>query len=291
MPGFSEAYPNLDLMQDEPIESIEGSPVTRTISTGLQLPDLFSIGLSRDASKSFLALGGVPSNVETGKYTTTPLLSVSFLCPSLCSCPHIQCCITDNSSKRDNSGEPECSGYTIQPDSMIWTCRSCPYPDQTEWTIRSPPVMIDSGTIENYLPSVAAYSINSAFEPPAVYDPVAKAYYTACIATPPMFGISIGGQWVWTDPSSMILPEYRNELGECQTGIKAMFDERCLLGVTFMQGLVIVHDIGKREMRIANRPYPWVQEEEGSATMMRLDSWTRIYWACVMTCSLLYALA
>lgn len=226
MPGLTEAYPGSDPGLDSSTSGITYSPLVSTMTTALHLPELFSMGLSRNASESFLALGGVPANVPTGEYTTTPLLSWDLV-----------------------SGTSEFLWYTIQTDAMTWTSAT----NKTTSTSRSPRVIVDSGTTLNYLPSQIAASINGAFTPRAVYDETVGGYVTACNATPPAFGIQIGGRMVWTDPSSMILPELRNRQGKCLTGFMETEDQPYILGDVFMQGLVAVFDIGKREMRFAKR--------------------------------------
>jgi len=90
--------------------------------------------------------------------------------------------------------------------------------------------------------------------PPARFDQNEGAYYTSCDAIPPSFGITIGGQVFWTDPSSMILPELKNARGLCATGIMETNQEPYILGDVFMQGLVVAFDLGeKKEMRFAKR--------------------------------------
>lgn len=102
------------------------------------------------------------------------------------------------------------------------------------------------------LPEIAE-AINNAFVPRAVYDQEVGGYVTACNAVPPAFGIKIGGQMIWTDPTNMILPQVKNRQGKCLTGISDTDEEPYILGDTFMQGLVAVFDVGKLEMRFAKR--------------------------------------
>ncbi len=78
-------------------------------------------------------------------------------------------------------------------------------------------------------------------------------FFVRCTATPPSFGIQIGGKMVWTDPSSMILPQLRTSGGLCASGIGATSGRPYILGDTFMQGLVAVTDVDKMELRFAKR--------------------------------------
>jgi len=60
---------------------------------------------------------------------------------------------------------------------------------------------------------------------------------------------------LWTDPTSMILPEVKNEDGLCSTGIANTNRWPYILGDTFLQGLVAVFDTHpeRMEMRFAKR--------------------------------------
>lgn len=76
----------------------------------------------------------------------------------------------------------------------------------------------------------------------------------ACNATPPAFGVQIGGVMLWSDPASLILAETRNRRGECVTGIGSADTWYPVLGDVFMQQLVVVFDISdKMELRFAKR--------------------------------------
>lgn len=86
-----------------------------------------------------------------------------------------------------------------------------------------------------------------------MYDQEVGGYVTACDAVAPAFGIKIGGQMIWTDPTNMILPQVKNRQGKCLTGISDTDEEPYILGDTFMQGIVAVFDVGKLEMRFAKR--------------------------------------
>jgi hypothetical protein len=93
------------------------------------------------------------------------------------------------------------------------------------------------------------------FIPPARYLPNSQVYVVQCDAIPPTVGIKIGGQMFYTDPSSMILSEVREEAsGMCLTGVGDTSGPPYILGDTFMQGLVSVFDISeKMEIRFAKR--------------------------------------
>lgn len=58
---------------------------------------------------------------------------------------------------------------------------------------------------------------------------------------------------IWTEPSSMILPEVTNGQGQCLTGIVGTDQQPYILGDTFMQGLVAVFDVDNLQMSFAKR--------------------------------------
>ena len=75
LPALTEAFvggsPGSDGLQNV----VQYNPVVTTMANQTNLP-IFSLGLSRKTSESFLAFGGVPENVKVGPYATTPLQKV-----------------------------------------------------------------------------------------------------------------------------------------------------------------------------------------------------------------------
>lgn len=71
----------------------------------------------------------------------------------------------------------------------------------------SPIYIVDSGTTLNYLPTTMANAVNKAFVPAAVYSSDEGAYVVSCTATPPVFGIEIGGTIFYTNPLDMMMME------------------------------------------------------------------------------------
>ncbi|KAL1879082.1 hypothetical protein VTK73DRAFT_7408 [Phialemonium thermophilum] len=227
MPGLTEAIISggSGAGQSSTVNAIEYSPLVVTMSNNSDIAPMFSLGLSRDPAESFLALGGVPRNVEVGDWATTPL------------------------RKWTTTTGSEYLWYTMQPERFLWNNS-----DISQIDARPPPVIVDSGTTMNYLPPQIVQAIHSAYVPRAVYDPEQGSYFVNCDAVPPSFGVDINGTVLWTLPSSMILPEVKNSRGQCSTGFIDTTQQPYILGDVFMQGLVAVFELGDvNQMRFAKR--------------------------------------
>ena len=73
-------------------------------------------------------------------------------------------------------------------------------------------MIIDSGTTINYFPDDISAAINSAFDPPAQYDPFSGEYFVDCDAVAPLVSITINGTTFYINPQDMILNDV--ELGD-----------------------------------------------------------------------------
>ncbi|KAK0727983.1 aspartic peptidase domain-containing protein [Lasiosphaeria miniovina] len=225
LPGLTEAFVGNTPADDGVQNLVNYNPVITTVSNQVG-NGIFSLGLSRNASASFLALGGVPQDLKVGDYATISI---------------------DKMDKR--FGGTDYFFYTMTPDRLVWNTST----QAKEW--RALQVIVDSGTTLNLFPYDIAASINSLFYPRAVYLEQQGGWFVPCNAVPPSFGVQIKGQVLWTDPSSMILQQLRDrETSYCATGIGAAGSQPYILGDVFMQSLVAVFDIGpKMEMRFAKR--------------------------------------
>ncbi|KAH8888855.1 acid protease [Thozetella sp. PMI_491] len=225
LPALTEAFTGNSPGQDGLQNVVQYNPVVTTVSKQIN-NDIFSLGLSRKSTESFLAFGGVPEDVKVGPYTSTPLQKMG-----------------------RRSGGSDYFYYTINPELFSWNST------QLNQTMSpGPQVIVDSGTTLNLLPYDMARSINSMFTPHAQLNPSQGGWFVPCNAVPPSFGVQLGGQMLWTDPASMILPQVRDpETGYCATGIGAVDSAPYILGDVFMQGLVNVFDLGKMELRFAKR--------------------------------------
>ncbi|TLS26217.1 hypothetical protein PpBr36_04527 [Pyricularia pennisetigena] len=203
-------------------------PVAISISKQTREP-IFSLALHRDESESFIAFGGVPPQVKTtGPWATTPIQKL----------------------QRSGGGDPDYYFYTVLLDQILM--------NNTRLSLRAdnlPGFIVDSGTTLNYFPFEIAVAVNNLFDPPAILDSSQGAWFVPCTGTTaPSLGITLGGTTLWTDSSSMILPEVKNAEGLCATGISATDAFPYILGDTFMQNIVTVFDLSdKMEIRYAQR--------------------------------------
>ncbi|KAK1760766.1 aspartic peptidase domain-containing protein [Echria macrotheca] len=232
LPGLTESFKGDTPVEDGLQNLVNYSPVVTTVTNQIG-KYIFSLGLSRNESESFLALGGVPQEIRVGNYSRVPIEKMP-----------------------KSFGGSDYLYYALTPDKMVWKNST----SKAEQTVL-PQVIVDSGTTLNVFPYDIARSINEHFTPPAVYLKSQGGWFVPCNAAPPSLGVQIGGQMLWTDHANMILRQIVDDrTGFCATGIGAssMGDDGGLglyiLGDVFMQGLVAVFDVGPRmEMRFAKR--------------------------------------
>ncbi|KAK3699771.1 hypothetical protein LTR37_016280 [Vermiconidia calcicola] len=141
----------------------------------------------------------------------------------------------------------------------------------TEWTLtvqsvtwngttysQSYQAVVDSGNFYFIVPSDLAKGINSAFSPPAIYEPdgpLGPLYSVQCNATPPTdVGFQLGGRMLSIDSSDLI---YRDWSGKCYSTVAPTVPlagiELFFLGDYFLRNVVAVFDFGSDEMRFAAR--------------------------------------
>lgn len=102
-----------------------------------------------------------------------------------------------------------------------------------------------------------AVAINNLFQPPATYLPTVGQWFVLCDAVPPTLSIKIGGQTIYHDPTSLILPEVKapGNTNYCSTGIGLgpPGNDFYILGDTFLESIVTVFDLKAMEISFANR--------------------------------------
>lgn len=99
-----------------------------------------------------------------------------------------------------------------------------------------------------------ANAVNKEFQPPAIFDPQTGTCAVDCKATPPTFGVQIGGQAFYHNGADLVLT---NGDGTCISSLVAVepVDGVVLhfLGDPFLKNVVAVFDFGENEMRFAAR--------------------------------------
>jgi len=93
-----------------------------------------------------------------------------------------------------------------------------------------------------------------------MFDPVpdwrggGRAYYVECNATAPTFGVQIGSSIFYINPQDMIRQGSHDDTGTlCRVGLDEAYNPPYVLGVSFLNNVVAVFDIGNGEMRFAPR--------------------------------------
>jgi len=226
LPGLTGSFQGQTPAEDGLQNLVNYNPVATTVTNQIG-KHIFSLGLSRNESESFLALGGVPKDIKIGNYSRVAIEKMP-----------------------KPFGGSDYFYYAFTPSSITWGNFTS---HRNETSL--PQAIVDSGTTLNVFPYEIADSINKHYQPPATWSLTQGGWFVPCDAVPPSLGIEIAGETFWTDPSSMVLRQVIDpETGFCATGVGTMSGDVFILGDVFMQGLVTVFDIGKRmEMRFAKR--------------------------------------
>ncbi|KAI2608848.1 acid protease [Hypoxylon fragiforme] len=219
------AYTGENPRNDSADNLVHYSPIMETLRTSKVADPIFSIAMSREESRSFIAFGGVPP-VRTGEYTTVPILM--------------------ETSPR--TGITAYYVYSIEVDAISWNSGTIYH---TETNL--PHMFVESGTAVNVFPVNVAAGINMAYQPSGQLQD--NIWYVPCDAIPPTLDIVIGGKAFRTTPSSMILPETATEGSNlCLSGIQVGEPNGYLLGIPFLQEILAVFDVSEKlELSLAQR--------------------------------------
>jgi aspergillopepsin I len=157
------AYPAITSAFDSSGERTPYDPFfTSAYKENLTAPT-FSLALMRGQSGGYIAFGGLPPvQGVNGSFANTKIEILS------------------GASDLGN----ELAFYTITPDAIAYSGSQKSNNDQ---------YIVDSGTTLNYMPSTVAKAINAAYSPKATLDSQNQVYTVDCKATPPKFGVTIGG--------------------------------------------------------------------------------------------------
>lgn len=104
------------------------------------------------------------------------------------------------------------------------------------------------------MPPPIADAIANAFSPKAMYLFSYGGYFVRCDAIAPRLAIIIGGAKFWFNPVDLVYRHLRDELtGMCQIGISTGGPGPYILGMTFLQNVEVMFDVGAAEVRFYGR--------------------------------------
>lgn len=257
-PYLTSQYAGTNPDNDVQGKQIPYAPFFTSMYTNTNVPPVFSLALERKSGSYGLlaggkiAFGGLPPVNYTGGFAQSQIIKHKVI-------PFYP------------EGNTHFQEYTIVPDGFVFPGAGKLRPmtnqannDTLQENKRSFvgtdfPMFIDSGTPLLYIPKQLAESVNAAYSPPAKYNKTYEAYTVDCKATPPSFGVVIGGKTFYLNPEDM----FGGPLGDgtCLGGITwtlipsttSRVPPFNILGVTFLKSVLAVFDVGGSEMRIASR--------------------------------------
>ena len=208
-------------------------------------PIRFSIALTRGTTGGAFAIGGLPQNVAySNNFAASPFQVLT---------------VEDDNVVSSASTNPLYKFYTITIQGFeilgarytYYSHGANPNPAAEPDLPGNEQVIVDSGTTLLYVASEIAYITNELFSPPAQYDEEEGAYFVACNAIAPTFGISISGQTFFVNSQDLIVP---NGDGTCVSGVQDAGETGlAILGDVFLKNVLAVFDVGASEMRFAAR--------------------------------------
>ena len=236
---LTSAYAGNDPSQDRRGGTLMYSPLFTNMWNLSLVAPIFSLAIDRDPfNGGVLALGGIPNVPHSPYWVNAPIMSVGVFV---------------------GTTTPAYEFYEIHADGFAFSSspntQFNPYPNNNPRKrnlVANGTVIVDSGTSLVYAPNSVADGVAAAFNPPASYDSDTDAYYVACDAIPPVFGIGIGKKIFYVNPLDMIVPSAE---GQCISGVQPNNGGLTLLGDVWMKNVLVVHDIGAEMMRFASREY------------------------------------
>ncbi|QDS76234.1 hypothetical protein FKW77_000290 [Venturia effusa] len=225
-PAMTSIFSGVDPSKDNSGNRVPYDPIFTTMYKRSLSAPTFSLAIQRDSSGvgGYVAFGGLPAAVTTnGSFASTPIQILTSLRP------------TANTF------------YTITPDALVYRGAAARNPSQ---------YIVDSGSSLTYVPTDVAKSVADLFSPKATFDDSQGAYFVSCNATAPSFGVKIGGTIFNLDPQDLILQLQQNPTtGECLLGVTDGGRGPYTLGVTFLNNVIAVFDVGAAQMRFAAHSY------------------------------------
>jgi len=221
------AYPRLTsaFIKGNHSNRLEYKPLFTTMwETNITSPT-FSLALKRGGVGS-MAFGGIPPVPTSGEWAKARIWLSQI------------------------AGQYDYAFYTIKPDNWIYTGSDI---DQTKLYIT------DSGTTISWIEGSVVRGLVAAITPPPTIDPWTGMYILDCTATVPSFGIQIGGKPFMMHRDDIVLKLgakcYLGFQDAALLGFSMGSNVAGLLGDTFLNSVLAVHDIAGAEMRFIQHVY------------------------------------
>ncbi|KAF2669770.1 acid protease [Microthyrium microscopicum] len=238
-PSITNAYPGEpgNPREDKKGTSIPYPPIFTNMYRQKLIQPIFSLAVNRPKEgPGVLALGGLPEQSKAVKFSANfaraPMqhLSISPRAPT----------------------PPDADGIT---DYLFYVTSTSGFSINSVPMSQGAEVIIDSGSPVSYLPKEIARAIHAQFTPPVSVDWLTGQYLFDCKNTKPAkVGVKFGNATVHFDPADLMIVG-AGDL--CVSGIQNAPNVgkgvRSVLGGSFLKGVVAVFDVGRGEMRFAER--------------------------------------
>lgn len=207
------------------------SPIFNTMQKQGLVAPLFSIALNRiDEGPGALTFGGLPTGLIKfeKKFATTKMQYLTF-----------------------GNGDPDKKPVgDTDPRLYRMTIDELSYGGKTTGKMQ---INVDSGTAFSTVPKDVARAFNAGWVPKARFDR-ALGWAVDCNAKAPKFGVKINGVTFNVSSKDLIIPPEQEGSSACSSAVQeGTFPGSYLLGASFLRNVVAVFDVGKMEMRFANR--------------------------------------
>ena len=243
-PAAVKSFRGTNYLLDSPANQVRYSPVFTSMYKRHGVAPLFSIALDRNSGGQ-LAVGGLPKGLS--------------YFPVFASSP-FQLLTTSGSGQVGTSSSRAYTLYTIttqgftygNASAAAWAYNNNPNPFGPPSDRTQVQVIIDTGTVNIFLPPTTAAAINAGFSPKPLYKTNAGLYVVKCDANPPRFGVKIGFETFFVNPKDMVV-----NLGDrCVSAVAATgVGGTSILGEAFLKNVLAVFDVGAQMMRFAAREY------------------------------------
>lgn len=237
---LTSAYNGSNPANDRPGGTLMYNPLFVDMYTNQGVPPVFSLAIDRDPNNGgVIAIGGIPNVPHSPVFASTPIIPVGV---------------------NVTSGELVYEFYTIVIDGFAYSAspntQFNPYqnanPKKALLVANGTNAIVDSGTSLLYAPDDVAQDVAGAFSPPGTWDDSNDVWSVDCAATPPVFGVGVGGKVFYVNGADMILQSSETE---CISGVQPNYGGLTILGDVWMKNILAVFDIGAEQMRFAARQY------------------------------------